>query len=95
MKLKNLDGVEIPLTAFATIKEQDARVARYARVNGEDAVTLTIYKNSDANVVATADGVLEKIKDIELDYPQYRFVTVVNSGNVKELLHNTLGTLFE
>ncbi|WP_418626709.1 efflux RND transporter permease subunit, partial [Anaerosinus sp.] len=44
LKLKNLDGVEIPLTAFATIKEQDARVARYARVNGEDAVTLTIYK---------------------------------------------------
>lgn len=96
LKLKNLDGVEIPLTAFATIKEQDARVARYARVNGEDAVTLTIYKNSDANVVATADGVLEKIKDIELDYPQYRFVTVVNSGKyVKESLHNTLGTLFE
>lgn len=96
LKLKNLDGVEIPLTAFATIKEQDARVARYARVNGEDAVTLTIYKNSNANVVATADGVLEKIKDIELDYPQYRFVTVVNSGKyVKESLHNTLGTLFE
>lgn len=96
LKLKNLDGIEIPLTAFATIKEQDARVARYARVNGEDAVTLTIYKNSDANVVATADGVLEKIKDIELDYPQYRFVTVVNSGKyVKESLHNTLGTLFE
>ncbi len=96
LKLKNLDGIEIPLTAFATIKEQDARVARYARVNGEDAVTLTIYKNSDANVVATADGVLEKIKDIELDYPQYHFVTVVNSGKyVKESLHNTLGTLFE
>ena len=96
LKFKNLDGVEIPLTAFAIVKEQDARVARYARVNGEDAVTLTIYKNSDANVVATADGVLEKIKEIEADYPKYDFVTVVNSGKyVKESLHNTLGTLLE
>ena len=94
--IKNSDGAQIPLTAIANIKERDARVARYARINGQDAITMTVYKNSDANLVATADGVLEKLEELTVEYPEYEFVTVTNSAAyVKDSLHNTLGTLLE
>ena len=38
--VKNTDSQNIPLTAVAVVKEQDARVDRYGRVNGKDAVTM-------------------------------------------------------
>lgn len=96
VEVKNTDGISIPLTAVAEIREKDARVERYGRVNGEDAVTMAIYKNSDANVVETAANVVSKIQKLEKDYPDYKFTIVSNDADyVSTSLHNTLGTLIE
>lgn len=96
IKVANSLGQNIPITAVANIKAQDARADRYGRVNGQDAISLAIYKNSDANIVATADEVLKKVAELETEYPKYQFIVVTNSAEyVRNSLNNTLMTLIE
>lgn len=79
IQVTNAKGAKIPITAVASIKRQDQRVTRYARVNGDDAVVMAIYKNSDANVVNTVDNVTKSwtncartIRTIPLPLPMNR-----------------------
>lgn len=96
VQVQNTAGQLIPLTAVATIKEQDARTDRYGRLNGEDAINVLVYKNSDANVVETAANVMKSVEKLRKNYPDYDFVVVSNDANyVEDSLHNTLGTLIE
>ncbi len=90
------DGTRIPLSAVAEVRRQDERVSRYARINGEDAIGISIYKNSDANLVSTADGVKEILEELRRDYPDYRFVVIGDDSEyVRTALSGTLGTLAE
>ncbi len=96
VQVKNTDNKPIPLTAVATIREQDARIERYGRLNGEDSINVLIYKNSDANVVQTAANILDSVQKLRKNYPDYQFVVVSNDADyVNTSLHNTLGTLIE
>ena len=96
VQVQNTEGKMIPLTAVATVREQDARIARYGRLNGEDAINVLIYKNSDANVVETAGNILKAVEKLRKNYPDYQFVVVSNDADyVQDSLHNTLGTLIE
>lgn len=96
VQVQNTDGKMIPLTAVASIREQDARTDRYGRLNGQDAINVLVYKNSDANVVETAANVLQAVRKLQKAYPDYQFVVVSNDADyVQDSLHNTLGTLIE
>lgn len=92
----NAAGNVIPLTEIATIKAQDRPVTRYSRTKGEDSISLSVYKNSDANVVSTADAVLEQLAVLQKEYPDYQFRVVTNSAQyVNRSLTSTLETLAE
>ena len=92
----NSDGTSIPITSVATVRDQEARIDRYGRVNGQDAVTMMIYKNSDANVVKTAANILQSVEKLRQQNPDYQFTVVSNDADfVNMSLHNTLGTLIE
>ena len=96
VQVNNASGQPIPLTAVATIREQSARTERYGRLNGEDAINVLIYKNSDANVVETAAGIMGSVQKLRRDYPEYQFIVVSNDADyVQTSLHNTMGTLVE
>lgn len=96
VQVNNASGQPIPLTAVATIREQSARTERYGRLNGEDAINVLIYKNSDANVVETAAGIMQSVQKLRRDYPEYQFIIVSNDADyVQTSLHNTMGTLVE
>ena len=96
VQVQNADGRMIPLTAVATVREQDARRARYGRLNGEESINVLIYKNSDANVVETAGNILAAVDRLRKTHPDYQFVVVSNDADyVQDSLHNTLGTLVE
>ena len=96
VRIQNSRGELIPLTAVATVREQDARQQRYGRLNGEPAINVLIYKNSDANVVETAGNILKSVEKLRRDYPDYQFIVVSNDADyVDTALHNTLGTLIE
>jgi HAE1 family hydrophobic/amphiphilic exporter-1 len=92
----NPKGVNIPLTSLATVKEQDQRVTRYARTNGQDVVSLSVYKNSDANLVDTAKAVQQELDGLRAEYPDYKFVVITDASKyVQDSLNNTLEALVE
>jgi hydrophobic/amphiphilic exporter-1 (mainly G- bacteria), HAE1 family len=94
--VSNAKGASIPLKDLATVREQDARVTRYARTNGQDVVSLTVYKNSDANLVDTAKATKAQLDSLRSEYPDYRFVVVTDASQyVSDSLHNTLEALIE
>ncbi|WP_330997946.1 efflux RND transporter permease subunit [Pectinatus sottacetonis] len=94
--VRNNKGAAISLSNVANVQEQDKRVTRYARTNGQDAVSLSVYKNSNANIVETSKAVLTQLDQLRKDYPDYQFVVVTNSATyVQDALHNTLEALME
>lgn len=90
------NGAVIPISAVGEVVRQDQRVSRFARINGQDAIGISIYKNSNANLVSTADGVMKILENIRTEYPDYQFIVVNDSADyVRTALHNTLSTLIE
>ena len=94
--VQNSSKAQIPLTAVASVRHQNARVNRYGEFNGESSVMMLIYKNSDANVVETADNIERKLENIRRENPDYQFTVTSNDADyVRNSLNNTLGTLIE
>lgn len=94
--LTTSSGETIPLLALGDVVRQDEKVSRYARINGQDAIGISVYKNSNANLVSTADNVLKVVENLRKQYPDYQFLIVNDSADyVRTALHNTLGTLVE
>lgn len=89
-------GAAVPITALGDVVREDKKVSRYARINGQDAVGISIYKNSNANLVSTSDAVMTVLDQLRKEYPDYQFIVVNDSAAyVRTALHNTLGTLVE
>lgn len=96
VQVENTAGKMIPLTAVATVREREARTERYGRLNGEDAINVLIYKNSDANVVETAANIMKSVEKLRKTYPDYQFVVVSNDADyVRDSLHSTMNTLIK
>lgn len=96
LSVQNSAKQRVPLTAFATVRHQNARNDRIGRINGQSAVNIEIFKNSNANVVETAQNVREKLQQLQKNHPDYTFTIVSDDASyVKSALHNTLGTLVE
>jgi HAE1 family hydrophobic/amphiphilic exporter-1 len=96
INVPNAAGVSIPLKDVATIKQQDARVTRYSRTNGADAVSLSVYMNSDANIVDTVKNVRAQLASLQAEYPNYKFAVITDAAQyVSNSLANTLGSLLE
>ncbi|HWQ61809.1 MAG TPA: efflux RND transporter permease subunit, partial [Negativicutes bacterium] len=96
IKVPNVAGVSVPLKDVASIREQEARVSRYSRTNGSDAVSLSVYMNSDANIVNTAKNARAQLATLEKEYPNYRFVVVTDAAKyVSNSLSNTFSSLME
>jgi len=56
------------------------QIAGIVRFNGKPAISITIRKNSDANIVKVADGVQAKVHDLEKQYPQLQISTLYDSS---------------
>jgi len=92
----SMNGHAVQLKNLATIKEQDARVSRYARSNGQDVVSLSIYKNSNANLVDTVKAAKAQLDSLGAQYPDYQFIVITDASQyVKNSLNNTLEALIE
>lgn len=96
LQLKGRGGKYIELGQLAHVQEKDKRATAYSRVDGNEAVSLEIYKASGANIVETADGVLRQLETLRKDYPDYTFTVVYDQSHfVRDSLSNTLKTLLE
>lgn len=96
LQINNVEGIPIALKDLATIREQDARVSRYSRTNGSEAVSLSVYKNSDASIVDTVRETMVQLNTLKAEYPDYEFVIITDSSKyVDNSLRNTFGSLME
>ena len=96
LQLTNNDGLTVYLSQLADIQLKDTRKTNYSRVDGQETISMIVFKNSDANVVQTAEAVNEKLDELREKYPDYQFTIVSETAKyVKQSLHNTLGTLIE
>lgn len=96
IEVKNNAGIYVPITEIADINEQEKRATRHSRMNGADAISMEVYKNSDANLVDTAEGVHKQLESLRKANPDYQFNVISDqSVYVKNSLNNTLGTLVE
>lgn len=90
------NGQKVELSQLANITSKDKRAITYSRVNGTEAISMEIYKASGANIVDTAQSVLEQLAKLRAAYPDYVFTIVYDQSHfVRESLSNTLHTLLE
>lgn len=83
--IRATDGRQVLLKQVATIRDeaQDQRV--WTRVNGENAVGISITKQREANTVETAQNVKDAVAKIQKAYPNLNFrIGYDQSGFVKE-----------
>lgn len=96
LQLRASNGRYIELGQLANVQAKDKRATAYSRVDGNEAVSLEIYKASGANIVETADVVLKQLDTLRKDYPDYVFTVVYDQSHfVRDSLSNTLKTLLE
>lgn len=66
---RGLDGHVTMLKDVATIELGAERNSGYNRVNGKDSVGMIVFRNNDANAVATVGALQDCMKDIEKNFP--------------------------
>ncbi len=63
------NGRTIPLSAIATVTDGYQELREYSRVNGISAVSLMVFKQSDASVVEVGERIKDEIKNLQKDLP--------------------------
>lgn len=80
--LVNMDGLgTVRLVDVADITVIDNAGDSYARLNGETAVILSIFKNSVTGTSETASNCLDAFSQLEEKYPGTHIVTLMNQGS--------------
>lgn len=80
--LVNMDGLgTVRLSDVADITVIDNAGDSYARLNGEEAVILSIFKNSVTGTSETASNCLEAFSQLEEKYPGTHIITLMNQGS--------------
>lgn len=85
--LVKMDAIgEVRLCDVATVTILDNADLSYARFNGEQAVVLSIFKNSVTGTNETANNCLEAFKELEEKYPGTKLATLMNQGSYIEII---------
>lgn len=71
--IDNRGGKPVYLRDVATIQDGTVEDRSAYRLNGEQSIAIQVFKKDDANTVEVVDGVKEKLKQIERDYPGITF----------------------
>lgn len=90
-------GATVPLREIAAVSVSFAEIEQASRLNGQNAVFLTIQKQSGVSLVETAKGIRAELASIEADMPAGMEI-VVNDDNsifIDNSLADTKRTLLE
>ena len=67
------NGAVIALGEVAEVKATNKRERYYTRMDGNDALSMEIYKASGSNIVKTADLVVKRLEQLRKEFPDYTF----------------------
>lgn len=89
--LVKMDAIgEVRLSDVATVTILDNAGLSYARLNGEQAVVLSIFKNSVTGTNETSNNCLEAFKELEEKYPGTKLATLMNQGSYIDIIINSV-----
>lgn len=85
--LVSMDGIgDVRISDVATVTILDNAGENYARLNGEQAVILAIYKNSVTGTNETAKNCLAAFDELEEKYEGTQLATLMNQGSYIDLI---------
>ena len=90
-------GLALTLGDLGTLVEREREADSLARINGQPAVTFNIFKQQDANIVATGEAVKAAAEELRKGLPvgvELRLINA-NSDFVKDALRGLQHTLIE
>lgn len=89
--LTKLSGIgNIRLGSVADVTVIDNVGEAYSKVNGNDAVMLSVYKAGTANTSTVSDGILNAFSELEEKYKGLSFTKMMNQG---EYISRIIGTV--
>ncbi len=97
-ELKELSIITIPIPGFEPVRLKDiadiilieSTGNRYSKVNGNDAVTLTIQKQTEYTTSGIAETVRERITDITEKNENVEIVVLMDQGEYVDIVVNSL-----
>jgi multidrug efflux pump subunit AcrB len=91
------DGVVVRLGDLGTLVEREREADSLARVDGVPAISFQVYKQQDANIVATGEGIKEAVEEMRKSLPPGVELKLVyaDSDWVKSSLTGVKRTLIE
>jgi multidrug efflux pump subunit AcrB len=75
------DGLALTLADLGTLVEREQEPDSLARANGQPAVNINVFKQQDANVVATGDAVKAAVEELRRSLPADVELRVVRAGS--------------
>lgn len=95
--LCTLDGIgDVRIGDVAQVTLLDNTEESYAKVNGNEAVILSIFKSSTAGTSEVSENCLEAMKYLEEQYPGLRLTTLMNQGDyISLVVDNVLSSLVQ
>jgi multidrug efflux pump subunit AcrB len=90
-------GLAVTLGDLGTLVEREREPDSLARINGQPAVTFNVFKQQDANIVATGDAVKAAAEELKAQLPSGVELRLIyaNSDFVKNSLRGLQHTLVE
>ncbi|HVT45352.1 MAG TPA: efflux RND transporter permease subunit [Thermoanaerobaculia bacterium] len=83
------EGTPIYLRDIAEVREGVEEVTTRTRIDGQPGIRVAINKQSGANTVQVADGILREVERINADYPSVRVITIIDTSQyIKNAIAN-------
>ncbi|MCH5299421.1 MAG: efflux RND transporter permease subunit [Ruminococcus sp.] len=94
--LTKLDGVgKIKLSDVSDITVIDNVGEAYSKVNGQDAVMVSVYKAGTANTSAVSDEIQKAFKELEEKYEGISFTIIMNQGEyISRIISTVLNSIW-
>jgi CzcA family heavy metal efflux pump len=86
-------GGRIPLSEVATVQDVHREQRLWARLDGVPAVKISIRKQPDANTVAIAEGVAERLAALDRDGFVPRDIEYVETQNQADFIRNSVNSV--
>lgn len=78
-------GQVLYISDIATVKDTFSEDSTHARLNGEDAISITVSSESDANVIDVVHGVEKALEELKAQYPKFTYnITMESASNIEE-----------
>lgn len=85
---------DIKLSDVADITILDTSNHTYSKLNGEDSITISIFKNSTASTGAVSDTIIDAFEDLEASHEGFTYSIAMNQGDyIDKIIESVLSSI--